>query len=141
MLPLLFQNFNKVFTQKESGLIIFSLYISFLLDAVDQLFTFFLSGSPKFRSFSYLYNEEQFIAALSNDVVVVKSLPKDLKEVRKTAKFPTFSPQRSASPSFYIKEVLPKLKSSKVVGLLITDGGCLEVGVYFVVYYSCLPAY
>ncbi|XP_020254873.1 uncharacterized protein At1g04910-like isoform X3 [Asparagus officinalis] len=82
--------------------------------------------SPKFRSFSYLYNEEQFIGALSNDVVVVKNLPEDLKKARKKIKFPTFSPQRLASPTFYIEEVLPKLKISKVVRLLITDGGCLE---------------
>lgn len=97
-------------------------------------------GSPKFRSFSYLYNEEQFIAALSNDIIVIKSLPQDLKEARKKTKFPTFSPQRSASPSFYIEEVLPKLKLSKVVGLLITDGGCLEVGLYVMFGYY-LPNY
>lgn len=82
--------------------------------------------SPKFKSFSYLYNEDQFIAALSNDVTVTKSLPADLMEARKKTKFPTFTPQHSSSPDFYIKEVLPKLKTSKVVGLLITDGGCLQ---------------
>lgn len=82
--------------------------------------------SPKFKSFSYIYNEEQFIAALTNDIPVVKNLPKDLREARKKTKFPTFSPPRSASPNFYVNEVLPKLKISKVVGLLITDGGCLE---------------
>lgn len=82
--------------------------------------------SSKFKSFAYLYNEDQFIAALSNDVSVVKSLPKDLKEARKKIKFPTFTPQHSTSPDFYIKEVLPKLKTSKVVGLMITDGGCLQ---------------
>lgn len=82
--------------------------------------------SVKFKSFSYIYNEDQFIAALSNDVLVVKSLPKDLKEVRKKNKFPTISPRRTASATFYMNEVLPKLKQSKVVGLMITDGGCLE---------------
>ncbi|XP_010923327.1 protein EMBRYO SAC DEVELOPMENT ARREST 30 [Elaeis guineensis] len=82
--------------------------------------------STKFKSFSYLYNEEQFIAALSNDVIVVKSLPNDLKEARKKTKFPTVSPRNSAPPSFYLTEVLPKLKRSKVVGLIINNGGCLQ---------------
>ncbi|PKA65564.1 Uncharacterized protein AXF42_Ash005898 [Apostasia shenzhenica] len=82
--------------------------------------------SSKFKSFSYVYNEEQFIAALSNDVVVVRSLPNDLKQERKKKKYPMFSIRYSASPSFYINEVLPKLRQSKVVGLIIADGGCLE---------------
>ncbi|XP_058113076.1 protein EMBRYO SAC DEVELOPMENT ARREST 30 [Magnolia sinica] len=82
--------------------------------------------SSKFKSFSYLYNEDQFIAALTNDVVVVKSLPKSLKEARKRKKFPTFTPKKSASPDFYIREVLPSLKKAKVVGLVITNGGCLQ---------------
>uniref|UniRef100_A0A1D1XIT6 O-fucosyltransferase family protein n=1 Tax=Anthurium amnicola TaxID=1678845 RepID=A0A1D1XIT6_9ARAE len=82
--------------------------------------------SSKFRSFSYLYNEEQFIAALTNDVTVVRSLPTGLQEDRKKNKFPIYSPQHSASPSFYLDEVLPKLKESKVIGLVITGGGCLQ---------------
>ncbi|KAK1279684.1 hypothetical protein QJS04_geneDACA019747 [Acorus gramineus] len=82
--------------------------------------------SAKFKSFSYLYNEDQFISALTNDVIVVRSLPNSLKEARKGNKFPTISPKSSAPPSFYINEVLPKLKQSKVVGLMITDGGCLQ---------------
>ncbi|KAJ6808764.1 uncharacterized protein M6B38_165495 [Iris pallida] len=82
--------------------------------------------SYKFKSFSYIYNEEQFIAALSNDIVVVKSLPNDLKEDRKKNKFPIFSLRQSASSSFYIREVLPKLQKSKVVGFVIANGGCLE---------------
>ncbi|URE23392.1 GDP-fucose protein O-fucosyltransferase [Musa troglodytarum] len=82
--------------------------------------------SPKFRSFSYLYDEEQFIASLSDDVIVVKSLPKDLKEARKKTKFPTVSPKASTSPSFYTREVLPKLKQSKVMRILVSDGGCLQ---------------
>ncbi|RRT74495.1 hypothetical protein B296_00004611 [Ensete ventricosum] len=87
---------------------------------------FFLPTSPKFRSFSYLYDEEQFIASLSDDVIVVKSLPKDLKEARKRTKFPTVSPKASTSPSFYTREVLPKLKQSKVIRILVSDGGCLQ---------------
>ncbi|CAL9114802.1 unnamed protein product [Musa textilis] len=82
--------------------------------------------SKKFKSFSYLYDEEQFIAALLDDVIVIKSLPTDLKEARKRRKFPTISPKRSASPSFYIGEVLPKLKQSKVIRMLVSDGGCLQ---------------
>ena len=86
--------------------------------------------SSKFKSFSYLYNEEQFIAALTNDVIVVKSLPKSLKEARKRKNITTFSPKNSASPTFYIREVLPKLKQAKVIGLVITEGGCLQVREY-----------
>ncbi|KAF6139355.1 hypothetical protein GIB67_011855 [Kingdonia uniflora] len=82
--------------------------------------------SSKFKSFSYLYNEDQFIAALMNDVLVVKSLPKSLKEARRRNVFPTFKPKSSTSPSFYLKEVLPKLKKGKVVGLVVTAGGCLQ---------------
>ncbi|XP_072982025.1 protein EMBRYO SAC DEVELOPMENT ARREST 30 isoform X1 [Typha latifolia] len=82
--------------------------------------------SSKFKSFSYIYNEEQFIGALANDVIILKSLPNDLKEARRKTKFPTISPKNSASPDFYIREVLPRLKQSKVVGLIITGGGCLE---------------
>ncbi|ERN01678.1 uncharacterized protein At1g04910 isoform X1 [Amborella trichopoda] len=82
--------------------------------------------SSKFKSFSYLYNEEQFIAALKSDVIVIKSLPQNLKEARKRNKFPTFFPKYTESPSFYIQEVLPKLKERKVIGLVISDGGCLQ---------------
>ncbi|KAI0527498.1 hypothetical protein KFK09_003101 [Dendrobium nobile] len=82
--------------------------------------------SSKFKSFSYVYNEEQFIAALSNDLVIVKRLPNDLRLERKRNKYPTFPIRYLAPPSFYINEILPKLKQSKAIGLLITDGGCLE---------------
>lgn len=87
----------------------------------------FVFCSSKFKSFSYIYNEEQFIAALANDVIVVKSLPKSLKEARKRKNISTFSPKNSASPTFYIRDVLPKLKQAKVIGLVINDGGCLQV--------------
>ncbi|WOL16452.1 hypothetical protein Cni_G25239 [Canna indica] len=82
--------------------------------------------SPKFKSFSYLYDEEQFIEALSDDVIVVKSLPKELNEARKKTKLPTISPKGSASPNFYLREVLPKLKHSKVIRIIVSDGGCLQ---------------
>ncbi|GLT87427.1 hypothetical protein SLE2022_055120 [Rubroshorea leprosula] len=82
--------------------------------------------SYKFNSFSYLYDEEQFIASLKNDVIIVKSLPEDLKAVRKRNELPTFKPKSSASPNFYIKEVFPKLKKAKAIGLILTDGGCLQ---------------
>ncbi|KAJ4976754.1 hypothetical protein NE237_001860 [Protea cynaroides] len=82
--------------------------------------------SSKFKSFSYLYNEEQFIAALTNDVIIVKSLPDSLREARKRKEFPLFKPKSSASRSFYIREVLPVLKVAKVIGLVLTDGGCLQ---------------
>ncbi|XWS42692.1 hypothetical protein CRYUN_Cryun16bG0035900 [Craigia yunnanensis] len=82
--------------------------------------------SYKFKSFSYLYDEEQFIASLKNDVNIVKSLPQYLKAARKRNEFPTFKPKNSASPNFYVKEILPNLKKAKVVGLIIMDGGCLQ---------------
>ncbi|XVF56862.1 hypothetical protein PTKIN_Ptkin06aG0154300 [Pterospermum kingtungense] len=82
--------------------------------------------SYKFKSFSYLYDEDQFIASLKNDVNIVKSLPEYLKAARKRNEFTTFKPKNSASPNFYIKEILPNLKKAKVVGLIITDGGCLQ---------------
>lgn len=82
--------------------------------------------SYKFKSFSYLYDEDQFIASLKNDVIIEKSLPENFKAPRKRNAFPTFKPKGSASPSFYIKEVLPKLKKRKAIGLILTDGGCLQ---------------
>ncbi|CAA2946095.1 EMBRYO SAC DEVELOPMENT ARREST 30-like [Olea europaea subsp. europaea] len=82
--------------------------------------------STKFKSFSYLYNEEQFISALASDVIIVKSLPSNLKEARKRKQYPIFKPKSSASPSFYVQEVLPKLKKAKVIGLVLSDGGCLQ---------------
>ncbi|MBA0728398.1 hypothetical protein Golax_001300, partial [Gossypium laxum] len=39
--------------------------------------------SYKFKSFSYLYDEEQFIMLLKNDVNIVKSLPEYLKAARR----------------------------------------------------------
>ncbi|KAL3504282.1 hypothetical protein ACH5RR_034123, partial [Cinchona calisaya] len=82
--------------------------------------------SSKFKSFSYIYNEEQFIAALANDVIIVKDLPPNLKEARKRKQFPTFRPQHSAPASFYLTTILPKLMEAKVIGLIVTDGGCLQ---------------
>ncbi|OWM73207.1 hypothetical protein CDL15_Pgr001321 [Punica granatum] len=82
--------------------------------------------SDKFKSFSYLYNEEQFINYLKNDVTVVKSLPAHLRAARRRNEFPTFKPTSSASPNYYIKEVLPKLKNAKVIGLVLADGGGLQ---------------
>lgn len=69
-----------------------------------------------------------FITALNKDVIVVRSLPDGLKEAKKKNELPMISPEYSASPSFYLEQVLPKLKSSKAIGLTITGGGCLKVG-------------
>lgn len=82
--------------------------------------------SSKFRTFSYLYDEDQFIAGLKNDVIIIKELPPKLKERRKRKQFPIFKPKSSTSPTFYIKEVLPKLKEVRVVGLVLHDGSCLQ---------------
>ncbi|KAK4481320.1 hypothetical protein RD792_012205 [Penstemon davidsonii] len=84
--------------------------------------------SSKFKSFSYLYNEEQFIAALASDVIIVKDLPSNLRPARKRKQYPIFKPKSSSSPNFYLQEVLPKLKNAKVIGLILTDGGCLQAG-------------
>ncbi|GAB2287486.1 Protein EMBRYO SAC DEVELOPMENT ARREST 30 [Dionaea muscipula] len=84
------------------------------------------SISSKYTPFSYLYNVEQFIVALKNDVVIVKSLPEKLKAGRKNKQYPTLKPASSASPDYYITEVLPLLKKSQVIGLLLFDGGCLQ---------------
>ena len=69
----------------------------------------------------------QFIEALENDVTLVGSLPKDLKEDRKNKKFLVIFPKNSASPSFFLEEVLSQLQRSKVIGLVVTEGGCLQV--------------
>lgn len=82
--------------------------------------------SYKFKSFSYLYDEEHFIASLQKDVIIVKSLPENLKGARKRNEFPTFKPKSSASPDFYVNEILPKLKKAKVIGLVLNKGGCLQ---------------
>ena len=74
------------------------------------------------------------MAALKNDVLIVKTLPPKLKEARKQKQFPVFKPSRTASPSYYIDEILPALRKSKAVGLVISAGGCLQV-------YSCFKCY
>ncbi|XP_023755286.1 protein EMBRYO SAC DEVELOPMENT ARREST 30 isoform X1 [Lactuca sativa] len=80
----------------------------------------------EFKSFSYLYNEEHLINSLKNDVIIVKDLPPKLKEARKRKECPIFKPKSSASPEYYVKQVLPKLKKGKVIGLVIIDGSCLQ---------------
>ncbi|NP_001146164.1 Protein EMBRYO SAC DEVELOPMENT ARREST 30 [Zea mays] len=61
-----------------------------------------------------------------SDVVIVHGLPKDLREARKKIKFPTVSPRNSATPEYYIKEVLPRLVKSKVLGIIVNGGNCLQ---------------
>lgn len=82
--------------------------------------------SFKFRSFSYIYNEDQFITALSNDIVIVRSLPPHMKEAMKKKQYSIFKPKSTSSPRFYANEVLPKLKKAKAVVLVLTEGGCLQ---------------
>ncbi|XVF19657.1 hypothetical protein REPUB_Repub11eG0129800 [Reevesia pubescens] len=55
----------------------------------------FLLYSSKFKSFSYLYDEEQFIATLKNYVNIERSLPEYLKLARRKNEFPTFKPFNS----------------------------------------------
>ncbi|KAL8485687.1 hypothetical protein ACS0TY_027827 [Phlomoides rotata] len=82
--------------------------------------------SSKFKSFSYLYDEQKFIAALASDVVIVNTLPSKLMEGRKRKQYPVIKPPSSSSPNYYLHEILPKLKKSKVIGLILADGGCLQ---------------
>ncbi|GLJ18130.1 hypothetical protein SUGI_0320260 [Cryptomeria japonica] len=82
--------------------------------------------SSKFKSFGYLYNEDHFIAALANDVLVVKSLPKMFKNARKNDEIHVFTPHNSASSEFYLEEVLKELKKKTLVVLLVSEGGCLQ---------------
>ncbi|XP_057491494.1 O-fucosyltransferase 27-like [Actinidia eriantha] len=82
--------------------------------------------SSEFKSFAYLYNEDQFIAALAKDVRIVKTLPKNLKGARRKKEIPLFKVSRSVSPYFYRRHVLPVLNRHSVVELVISDGGCLQ---------------
>lgn len=83
--------------------------------------------STQFKSFPYLYNEDQFIAALAKDVKIVKTLPKDLKGARRKKEIPSFKVPHGASPYFYLHHVLPMLTKHSVVELLVHSGGCLQV--------------
>lgn len=82
--------------------------------------------SSNFKSFAYLFNEDQFIVALMKDVQIVRSLPKNFKAARKKKEIPVFKVPYSASPDFYLDRVLPVLKRHLVVELLVSDGGCLQ---------------
>ncbi|KAF4385524.1 hypothetical protein F8388_010080 [Cannabis sativa] len=82
--------------------------------------------SSQFKSFAYLYNEDQFMAALAKDVVVVKTLPKHLKGERRKKKIPVFKVPFAASPYYYQHHVLPMLKKHQVVELVVSEGGCLQ---------------
>ncbi|KAL1538833.1 O-fucosyltransferase 27 [Salvia divinorum] len=82
--------------------------------------------STEFKSFAYLYSEDQFMTALVGDIRVVKTLPKDLKGARRKKEIPSFKVPSSASPYFYLHHVLPVLKKHTVVELVVPDGGCLQ---------------
>ncbi|XP_021739376.1 uncharacterized protein At1g04910-like isoform X3 [Chenopodium quinoa] len=82
--------------------------------------------SSEFKSFAYLYNEDQFMAALAKDVNIVKTLPKNLKEARRKKAIPLYKVPSSASPYFYMHQVLPTLRKHSVVELVVSDGGCLQ---------------
>ncbi|GMH20637.1 hypothetical protein Nepgr_022478 [Nepenthes gracilis] len=82
--------------------------------------------SPEFKSFAYLYNEDQFMVALAKDVDIVKTLPKNLKEARRKKAIPIYRVPHSASPHFYLHQVLPMLRKHSVVELIVSDGGCLK---------------
>ncbi|KAH6791902.1 O-fucosyltransferase family protein [Perilla frutescens var. hirtella] len=82
--------------------------------------------STEFKSFAYLYSEDQFMTALVKDIRVVKTLPKDLKGARRKKEIPSFKVPNTASPHFYLHHVLPVLNQHSVVELVVPDGGCLQ---------------
>ncbi|XP_068664480.1 O-fucosyltransferase 27-like isoform X2 [Aristolochia californica] len=82
--------------------------------------------SSDYKSFAYLFDEDQFIATLAKDVVVERTLPRKLKAARRKKEIPVFRVPRSTSTDFYLQMVLPVLKRHSVVELLISDGGCLQ---------------
>ncbi|XP_047167519.1 O-fucosyltransferase 27-like [Vigna umbellata] len=82
--------------------------------------------SSQFKSFAYLYNEEQFVLSLAKEVTIVRTLPKDLKGARRKKEIPVFRVPYSASPFYYFHHVLPVLKSHSVVELVVSEGGCLK---------------
>lgn len=91
-----------------------------------------VSCSSQFKSFAYLYNEDQFTVALAEHVKVEKTLPKHLKGARRKKAIPSFKVSFSASPYFYLHNVLPVLTKHSVVELVISEGGCLQVGFFFI---------
>ncbi|XP_044467546.1 O-fucosyltransferase 27-like isoform X2 [Mangifera indica] len=82
--------------------------------------------SSQFKSFAYLFNEEQFMAALAKEINIVKTLPKNLKEARRKKEIPVFRVPYSTSPYYYLHLVLPVLNKHSVVELVVSDGGCLQ---------------
>ncbi|PWA86490.1 GDP-fucose protein O-fucosyltransferase [Artemisia annua] len=60
------------------------------------------------------------------DTFIPSSDPVVISAIIASHKLFTFKPKKSASPDYYIKEVLPELKKSNVVGLVVMDGGCLQ---------------
>ncbi|XP_047313357.1 O-fucosyltransferase 27 [Impatiens glandulifera] len=82
--------------------------------------------SSEFKSFAYLYNEDEFMLALAKDIKVVKILPKDLKGARRKKNIPMFKVSPSTSPYFYLHQVLPVLNRHSVVELIVSDGGALQ---------------
>jgi hypothetical protein len=105
-----------------------------------NIYYFFLQlflCSSQFKSFAYLYNENQFIFSLAKDVKVVRTLPKYLKGARRKKEIPVFKVPYSASPFYYLHHVLPILKKHSVVELVVSNGGCLQVTA---TYDSCISS-
>lgn len=98
---------------------------------IIYIYYFFFSQlflcSSRFKSFAYLYNEDQFIVSLAKDVKIVRTLPKYLKGARRKKEIPVFKVPYSASPFYYLRHVLPILKKHSVVELVVSNGGCLQV--------------
>ncbi|KAK4755297.1 hypothetical protein SAY87_009054 [Trapa incisa] len=86
----------------------------------------FCPCSWDFKSFSYLYNEEQFISALAKDVKIIRTLPKNIKGARREEKIQLIRVPYQVYPYFYLHHVLPVLNKHSVVELVINNGGCLQ---------------
>lgn len=67
------------------------------------------------------------MAALAKDISIVKTLPKNLKWARRKKEIPSFKVRYSASPFYYLNQVLLVLKKHSVVELVVSEGGCLQV--------------
>ncbi|KAL4572910.1 hypothetical protein LXL04_019698 [Taraxacum kok-saghyz] len=77
----------------------------------------------KYPGFSMLHlSSQSFKKVLIPKASELSSKP---KQVRKHKECPNFKPKILASPEYYVKEVFPKLKRGEVIGLVISDGGCL----------------
>lgn len=87
----------------------------------------FLGVSSKLKGFGYLYNQKHFITSLSDDVRVVRLLPKKMRSRDSMRTLVVKTPSQFASVDFYMDEVLPHLQSQGACGLVLSGGSGLQV--------------